>query len=61
LCYGHPPDFKMGTEVEDTLTHADSPQRGNAFTARAFITLYNKYKYEIILCDVTHAGISRVR
>jgi hypothetical protein len=49
-----PPDSKMGTEVVGTLTHADTPHRGHAphraHVPRAFITLYNRFTYEIILC-----------
>jgi hypothetical protein len=42
----------MGTELVGTLTHADASHRGNAQDSapHAFITLCNKYTYEIMLC-----------
>jgi hypothetical protein len=57
-----PSESKIGTEVEGTLTHADAPHRGNSphSAPRAFVMLYNRFTYEIILC-VTHAGQYRVR
>jgi hypothetical protein len=46
----------MGTEVVGTLTHADAPHRGNAphsvVVTRAFITLYNRFTYEIPDADL---------
>jgi hypothetical protein len=50
-------DTKMGAEIEGTLMHADAPHRGNATHSvpREFVTLYNRFPYEIILAGATHA------
>jgi hypothetical protein len=53
-----PSDSKMGSEVVGTLTHADAPHQEthSAIVPRAFITLYNRYTYEIILCGCYACG-----
>jgi hypothetical protein len=57
------PHLTMGTEVVGTLTHVDARHRGNAphSTPRAFITIYNRFTNEIILCGCYACGQIRVR
>jgi hypothetical protein len=50
----------MGAEIVGTLTPAGATHRGKAPHSapfpRAFVTLYNRFTYEIILCGCYACG-----